>query len=110
MTVKYKFVPRTFQDVTKQRPDVLKVVTADISDDVITKIYECKETAIIHSKNSNSNHASISNAKGYDFIQEWEIKYAIDHILNADYTNVSMLVSSNGVIHLYSNKETVLLN
>ncbi|KOP78674.1 hypothetical protein AMS59_12735 [Lysinibacillus sp. FJAT-14745] len=110
MTIQYKFTPRPFRDVTKQKPDVLKVVTADMSDDVITKIYECKETVIIHSKNSNSNHASISNAKGYDSIQQWEIKYAIDHILNEDYSNVSMLVSSNGVIHLYANKETVLLN
>lgn len=109
MTVKYKFTPRTFRDVTKQKPDVIKVVTADMSD-VITKIYECKETAIIHSKNSSLNHASISNAKGYDFIQAWEIKYAIDHILNVDYTDVSMLVTNNGVIHLYANKETALVN
>lgn len=110
MMVHYNFTPRTFKDVTKQKPDVIKIVTTDLPGDVITKIYECKETAIIHSKNSNSNHASISNAKGYDFIQEWEIKYAIDHILKADYTNVSMLVSSNGVIHLYANNKTSLLN
>jgi len=80
MTIKYKFTPKTFQEVTKQKTNVLKVVTTDMTDDVITKICECKDTAIIHSKSSNSNHASISNAKGFDFIQEWEIKYAIDHI------------------------------
>lgn len=110
MTTKLKFTPRTFRDVTKQKPDVLKIVTADMPKDVITKIYECKETAIIHSQNSTSNHASISNAKGYDSIQDWEIKYAIDRILNEDYTNVSMLVSSNGVIHLYANKKNMLLS
>jgi len=100
MSVKYKFKPKTFS-VTKQKPDVLKIVTADLTDDVITKIYECKDTAIIHSKSSNSNHASISNAKGYDFIQDWEIKYAINHILNTDYTSVNIMVGSTGVIHLY---------
>ncbi|MGN4124843.1 hypothetical protein ACMGD3_07480 [Lysinibacillus sphaericus] len=111
MTVKYQFSNhQKFRDVTKQKPDVIKVVTADMSDDIITRIYECKETAIIHSKNSSSNHASISNAKGYDSIQEWEIKYAINHILNVDYTNVSMLVSSNGVIHLYADKDNAFLN
>ncbi|MFF2179448.1 hypothetical protein ACFVT8_23795 [Lysinibacillus sp. NPDC058147] len=110
MTVKYKFKSKTFKEVTKQKTDVLKIVTADLADDVITKIYECKDTVIIHSKNSNSNHASISNAKGYDFIQEWEIRYAIDYILNADYTSVSMRVSSTGVIHLYANKDNILLN
>ena len=111
MTVKYQFSnQQAFRDVTKRRPDVIKVVTADISDDVITKIYECKETAIIHSKNSSSNHASISNAKGYDFIQEWEIKYAINRILKEEYENVTMLVSGNGVIHLYAKEGSALLN
>lgn len=109
MTVKYQFSnQQKFRDVTKQKPDVIKVVTADLSDDVITRIYECKETAIIHSKNSTSNHASISNA--YDFIQEWEITYAINRILKEEYENVTMFVGGNGVIHLYAKEGSALLN
>lgn len=110
MTTKFKFPPKTFRDVTKQKPDVLKVINANAPKDAITKIYECKDTAIIHSKDSNSNYASISHAKGYDFIKEWEIKYCIDHILIEDYENVRMKVSSNGVIHLFTNRKTAIVN
>lgn len=110
MAVKYKFPTRKFLDVTQEKPDLLKMVTANIPSDAVTRIYESKDTSIIHSKSSSSNHASISNAKGYEYIEEWEFKYVVDHILNEDYTNVSMLVSSNGVIHLYANKGTTLVN
>lgn len=108
MTTKFKFIPRTFRDVTKQKPDVLKVVNANAPNDVITKIFERKDTVIIHSKNSSSNHASISNAKGHGFIQEWEIRYTIEHILRVELENVSILVSDNGVVHIYANKGNTL--
>lgn len=105
-----KFQARTFKDVTKQKPDVLKVMTPNMPNDVTIKIYECKDTIIIHSKNDKTNHASISHAKGYDHIQDWEIVYAIKHILKETNEIVRVFVKGNGIIHIFTKESVVLLN
>lgn len=92
---------RNFRDITSERQDVVKIASSDLPDDAVTKVYECKETRIIHSKTANSNHASISNSKGFGYVQEWELRYVVEHILKEDYEKVCMLVGGNGVIHLY---------
>lgn len=89
---------RTFRDITSKRPDVVETVANSAKNDATIKIYECKETAIIHSKSLEIDHASISNKKGK--VQEWEIVYAIENILKESKENIIMLVGRNGVIHL----------
>lgn len=101
MAPKYKSsfsTQRKFRDITAERPDVVETVANSTKNDAIVRIYECKETAIIHSKSPEINHASLSNAKGQ--IDEWEIVYAIEHILKESNENIIMLVGNNGVIHL----------
>lgn len=110
MMAQYNFAPRTFKDVTKQKPDILKVMTPNMPKDVTIKIYEWKDTIIIHSKNDKTNHASISNAKGYDHIQDWEIVHAIKHILKETNENVRVFVKGNGIIHLLVKGSNVLIN
>lgn len=90
----------TFLDITKERPDVVKIVSETLPHDIITKVYECNESRIIHTKNYKTNHASISNSKGYEYIQEWEIAYVIEHILEVDIEDVIMYVSRNSFIHI----------
>ncbi|WP_332647031.1 DUF1827 family protein [Lysinibacillus sp. 54212] len=101
---------RTFRDITKLRPDVVQAVLSTSPSDEIIKIYECGESRIIHSKNDKTNRASISNSKGCDFIQEWEITYMLDHILKESNENVVMYVSPNGVIYLQTKEANSLVN
>lgn len=101
---------RSFRDITKKRPDIVQIVKVSQPNDVVTKIYECKDTIIIYSKSSKSNHASISHAKGYVFVQEWEIAYAINRILKVKNEDVIMHVGGNGVIHLRVKEESLLKN
>lgn len=98
---------RTFQDVTNERADVLRV-TASLLDDANVRVYERKGTVILHSKKGESNHASVSSAQRQ--VQEWEIVYAIERILRTDYKNVTMIVGGNGVIHLYAKEKGTLFN
>ena len=108
MTVKY--LTKTFKDVTKKKTDVLQVMTSSMPDDVIIKIYECKDTIIIHSKSDKTNHASLSHAKGFEHIQDWEIVYAIKHILKETNQNVRVFVKGNGIIHLLVKGSNILIN
>ncbi|MFJ7665619.1 hypothetical protein ACIQXI_00840 [Lysinibacillus sp. NPDC097195] len=108
MTVKY--LTKTFKDVTKKKTDALQVMTRNMPNDVIIKIYECKDTIIIHSKNDTTNHASLSHAKGYEHIQDWEIVYAIKHILKETNENVRVFVKGNGIIHICVKGSNVLIN
>lgn len=95
---------RTFKDVTKDRRDIVKIVSKTSPKDTITKIYECNGSVIIHSKNTQKNHASISNRKGYGYVQEWEISYMIERILKVRNKDVVMHVGQTGVIHLVTKK------
>ncbi|MEG0259187.1 MAG: hypothetical protein RR651_04880 [Lysinibacillus sp.] len=91
---------QTFRDVTKENPETVKAVLSTSPADVIVKVYECEESIIIHSKNHNTNCASISNSKGYGYVQKWEIVYMLEHIIMASSDDVVMNVSPNGVIYL----------
>ena len=113
MSVKFKNSfsnKRIFRDVTKERPEAVQAVLSTSSPDVIVKIYECGESIIIHSTNSNTNCASISNSKGYSYVQEWEIDYMIKHILKKSKEDVVMYFSQNGVIYLRAKEDLVLKN
>lgn len=101
---------RTFRDITKESPEVVKAVLATSPSDVIVKVYGCGDSKIIHSKNDKSNCASISNSKGYGYVQEWEISYMLEHILKKSNDDVVMYVSPNGVIYLRAKEDIVLAN
>jgi len=90
---------RKFQEITKGRPDLVEKISNAFFDDVIVRIYEHKGTVIIHSESEKSGHASVSNP--YRDIQEWEIEYAIDHVLKEENVN-RYLDRNSGVIHLNS--------
>jgi hypothetical protein len=96
----YNFPTKTFRDITKERVDVVTIASGFMGGAV--KVYECKGTVIIHSENKKSSHASISNERGQ--VKEWEIRYAIEHILKRGLTEVNIKVSNIGVIHI-RNKE-----
>ena len=102
MVVKFKgFVSRRiFKDVTKGRRDIVKLMANTAPKDSIIKVYECNGSVIIHSKNTEKNHASISNRKGYGHVEEWEISYMIEKILKVRNKDVVMHVGQTGVIHL----------
>lgn len=91
---------KTFRDITKERSDIVKVVSENSPPDVTTKVYECHESKVIHTKSYNTNHASISNSKGYGYVQMWEIAYVIERILGVEKKDVNMYVSENSVIHI----------
>ncbi|MFJ7663769.1 hypothetical protein ACIQXW_15460 [Lysinibacillus sp. NPDC097162] len=96
MAVVYNFSNKTFRDITKERIDVAKVALGFMGSAV--KVYERKGTVIIHSENKSSSHASVSNERGQ--VKEWEIRYAIDHILKRDLIDVNIRVSETGVVHI----------
>ncbi|GAB0167430.1 DUF1827 family protein [Lysinibacillus sp. CTST325] len=96
---------RIFRDVTKERPDAVRAVLSTSPADVLIKIYECGESIIIHSKNDNTNCASISNSRGYGYVQEWEIVYMLEHIIKKSNDEVVMNVSPNGVIYLRAKED-----
>lgn len=96
MAVVYNFSNKTFRDITKERVDVVSIASGFMGGSV--KVYERKGTVIIHSENQKSSHASISNEKGK--VKEWEIRYAIEHILKRDITDVNIRVSETGVVHI----------
>ena len=98
MVVKSGFLNRTFHDTTKERQDIVKIVASSEPKDVIVKIYERKNTLVIHSKNNEMNHASISKSKGH--IKDWEIAYIIEHILKMVQDDVFMYTRGTGVIHI----------
>lgn len=102
MAVVYNFSNKTFRDITKERVDVVKIASGFMGGAV--KVYERKGTVIIHSENKRSSHASISNENGK--VKEWEIRYAIEHILKRGLTEVNIRVSETGVVHI-RNKEEV---
>lgn len=113
MVVKFKnpfSKQRIFRDVTKERPEAVQAVLSTSPPDVIVKIYECGESIIIHSKNGNTNCASISNSKGYSYVQEWEIDYMIEHILKKSKEDVVMYFSQNGVIYVRVKEGSALIN
>ena len=101
---------RTFRDITKERLNVVKLMCENAPSNTVMKIYECRDSIIIHSKTDITNHASISNIKGYRYIEEWEITYVLDHILKLENKDVIMQVSTNNVIHFYPKDEATLLN
>lgn len=101
---------RIFRDITKERPELVDILSSTEPKGANSKVYQCNESIIIHSKSDETNHASISNSKGYGYVQEWEIVYVIERILKAEKKNVTMYVSRSGVIHLTSKEEVTLLN
>ncbi|MET4562155.1 hypothetical protein ABIA69_003341 [Lysinibacillus parviboronicapiens] len=101
MATIFKFSNKTFRDITKERVDVVKIASGFMGGTV--KVYERKGTVIIHSENKQSSHASISNENGQ--VKEWEIKYAIEHILKRDLTDVNIRVSETGVVHIRNKAE-----
>lgn len=102
MSIKFEnpFTKRTFLDVTKDREDIVKILSSTSPSGTIIKVYECNGSVIIHSENDEKNHASISNRRGYGYVQEWEISYVIERILKVGNKDVIMHVSKTGVIHL----------
>lgn len=100
----------TFRDITKNRQDIVKIASGQSTEDVITRVHQCNETIIIHSKNDETNHVSISNSKGYGYVQEWEIIYAIDRILKVENKDVIMYVGKTGVIHLRTQDGSTVIN
>lgn len=112
MSVKFKNMfskQRTFRDITKESPQVVKAVLSVALSDVTVKVYGCGDSKIIHSKSDSTNCASISNSKGYGYVQEWEIVYMLEHILKKSNDEVVMFVSKNGVIYLHE-KEASTIN
>lgn len=106
MAIKATFFDRTFRDTTKERADIVTIVSrAEIKDTVIT-IYERKNTLVIHSKNDVTNHASISKGKGQ--IRDWEIAYIIERILKVTEKDVSLYKRGNGIIHIRTKEECVI--
>lgn len=91
---------RTFRDITKERPELVEILSSTEPNGTISKIYQCNESIIIHSKSDKTNHASISNSKGYGYVQEWEFVYVIERILKVENKDVIMHVGRNSVIHL----------
>ena len=91
---------RKFLDITNKKPEVVEAVLTTSPDDVIVKIYECGESVIIHSKSGQINCASISNSKGYGYVQAWELTYMLENILKTSNNEVVMYTSPNGVIYL----------
>lgn len=113
MPVKFKnpfSKQRIFRDVTRERPEAVKAVLSTTPSDAIIKIYECGESIIIHSKNDYTNCASISNSRGYGYVQEWEIVYMLEHILKKSNDEVVMNVSPSGVIYLRDKEDFKLMN
>lgn len=113
VSVKYKnpfSKQQIFRDVTKERPEAVQAVLSTSPADVIVKIYECGESRIIHSKNDGTNCVSISNSKGYSYVQEWEIDYMIERILKKSKDDVVMYFSRNGVIYVRAKEDLVLVN
>lgn len=113
MNVNYKnsfSKQRIFRDITNKKKDVVNLMKSNLLDESVIKIYECKNTIIIHSKNDGKNHASISHRDGCSYIQEWEIEYAMDRILKERRENVIMLVGKGNVIHLYAKENTTVYN
>lgn len=98
MAIKSKFFDRTFRDTTLKRNDIVQIVTSSGPENVIVKVYERKDTLIIHSKSDQSSHASISKGNGH--IKEWEIAYVVQNILKEDNENVYMYIGRKGVIHI----------
>lgn len=88
---------RKFQEITKGRPGLVEKISNSFFDDVIVRIYERKGTVIIHSQSEKSGHASVSNP--YRGIQEWEVRYAIEHVLKEENVN-RYLDRNSGVMHL----------
>lgn len=103
MAIKSKFFDRTFRDTTKEREDIVKVVSSGETKDTVVTIYERKNTLVIHSKSDTVNHASISKAKGH--IKEWEIAYIIDNIIKEDKDDVELYTKGAGVLHLRAKEE-----
>ncbi|WGT39398.1 hypothetical protein QH639_00790 [Lysinibacillus sp. 1 U-2021] len=102
MAIVYNFSNKTFRDITKERVDVVKIASGFMGGAV--KVYERNGTVIIHSENKKSSHASVSNEDGQ--VSEWEIRYAIEHILKRGLTEVNIKVSDTGVVHI-CNKEII---
>lgn len=98
MAIKSKFFDRTFRDTTKEREDIVNIVSRGETKDTVVTIYERKNTLVIHSKSDSVNHASISKAKGH--IKEWEIAYIIDNIIKEDKDDVELYTKGTGVLHL----------
>ena len=92
----YNFPTKAFRDITKERVDVVTIASCFMGG--VVKVYECEGTVIIHSENKKSSHASISNDLGQ--VKEWEIRYAIEHILKRGITEVNIKVSNTGVVHI----------
>lgn len=106
MAIIYPFSEKTFRDITNERVDVVKIATGFMGSTV--RVYECKGTVIIHSENKESSHASISNENGQ--VKEWEIRYAIEHILKRNVTTVNIRVSETGVIHIRNKEDSSHIN
>ncbi|SPT98455.1 Uncharacterised protein [Lysinibacillus capsici] len=103
MAIKSKFFDRTFRNTTKEREDIIKIVSRGETEGTVVTIYERKNTLVIHSKSDSVNHASISKAKGH--IKEWEIDYIIDNIIKEDKENVVMYSKGTKVIHIRAKEE-----
>ncbi|MGE7021968.1 DUF1827 family protein [Solibacillus cecembensis] len=113
MTVKFKNPfsrQRTFRDITKESPEAVKATMCTLPADAKVNVYKCKESIIIHSKNRNTECASISNSKGYGYVQEWELVYMLENILKKSNDDVVMCVSPNGTIYLHVKDGVALVN
>ncbi|MFJ7950324.1 DUF1827 family protein [Lysinibacillus sp. NPDC096418] len=113
MSVKFKnpfSKQQIFRDITKESHDVVKATMSTLPADTIVKVYGCGESIIIHSKNRNTECASISNSKGYGYVQEWELVYMLENILKKSNNDVVMRVSPNGIIYLYVKDGVALVN
>lgn len=106
MAVKAKFFDKTFRDTTKERADIVTIVSRGETKDTVITIYERKNTLVIHSKNDVTNHASISKGKGQ--IRDWEIAYIIECILKVTEKDVSLYTRGNGIIHIRTKEECVI--
>ncbi|WP_155592188.1 hypothetical protein [Lysinibacillus cavernae] len=106
MAIIYQFSNKTFREITNERINVMKIATGFMGG--IVKVYEREGTVIIHSENKKSSHASISTKNGQ--VKEWEMRYAIEHILKRNVTDVSIRVSDTGVVHIRNKEITSLPN
>lgn len=97
MAIIYQFSSRTFRDITNEGVVDVDKVAADFIGSIV-KVYEHKGTIIIHIEDKNTSHASISNANGQ--VKEWEIRYAIEQVLDREIKDVLVHVSRTGVIHV----------
>lgn len=106
MAIIYQFSKRTFRDITNEGVVDVDKVAADFIGSVI-KVYERKGTIIVHIKDKKVNHASISNTNGQ--VKEWEIRYAIEQVLESEIKDVLVHVSRTGVIHVCTKEDNTFI-